>query len=338
MPGDTRQRVSSWGWVTVFLLTLLLAGRQVNWRAALNNNTGWLFAVIAIQQPRERASNPVFYDGTNAFVTHDRVDSNVSDNLYVDQISALALFDRPSQYAINWKDAPASQRGLIHLWSAFRFCDQTNHPAASYRGKCEPNIATIGNALLNHPLLPEIHQWDCRQIMDWVVLSQEVDNLQQHVYWQHRLKEQCPDHHSSYLAQDSNGQIQVALAYARLGMYDRAIAVGESLQEDTEWSWGHFIVAGFYSAIDALPEAENQLLEAIAKGEGEVHVWQYYFTLAELYRRQERVQDASYYYCLVLGSEFDSSQTRSLKPMAESSLKEMSGSERAGITELCGQP
>lgn len=237
----------------------------------------------------------------------------------------LSMISNDNQPNLVWEDIPDNNRGLFHLLSAIRLCDQAGNYYVQMKDVCESNIPNIGNALLSNNLLPLTQPWACTELMEWVVLSDEVQNNQQQAFWKKRLQKECPAYHSAYAAQNADGRMKVAEAYGRLGMYDRAIEIGEDTQENSKWSWGHFIVAGFYTAIDATSEAEQHLLNAIDKGKEEEFVSRYHFALAELYLKESQKQKAVYHYCIVLNDVFDNAHTRRWKPRASSALEDIFG-------------
>ncbi len=229
---------NSWVQGAFVLLTLFLLGSQIDWVAQINKNLGWV-TVVGQLAGGGRDWPAGGQDGASLG------GAAPEPFAYAKHISELVVRPDPVSPAAQWPDVPDDLRGMTHLWSLLHLCADSSRDAALSEERCQLAISGAGTSLLNHKMLPDLYQWNCHQIMDWLVLSDEVINTEQQIYWQGRLLKECSDLHVAYLAQNTNGQIQVALAYARLGMHDRAIAIGESAVRNQIGLGAIFLLPGY---------------------------------------------------------------------------------------------
>lgn len=326
-----------WQVLLILLIFIMVIINQFDWFAMFSANAGWINLVKGLGVGNKETQQKE--KGRAAFLNFGNAANNEGWNIdnisYGNQLAFLSFMDNDETFSSVLSANPQQSRGLIHLWSLLRLCDQRNGKLALLEANCQNIIPIAGSKLLNHELLPDLHQWNCSQIMEWLILSKEVQNTQQKSFWESKLMIECSELYVAYQDQNLNIKFQQALALNRLGLTNRAIMEGEKALAVSNWHWGHFLVAQFYEDIDDFNNAENHLLEAISLDIDEEIIPQYHYTLAKIYQVQDRQQEAAGSYCNVVNIKQDTTQTQIWKPKAEMEIKRMLGNYQIDIVNFC---
>lgn len=135
-----------------------------------------------------------------------------------------------------------------------------------------------------------------------IALSQKSKRQDLADYWIRKVASVFPGREFEYLHRmdDPYGQTVLAEAYASLGFTSDAIRIGEKALSTHNWSWGHYLISGYYRKQHQSLDAERHLLAAVAAAGLDPIVSRYRLELADLYAKEGKTVAAIEQLCTIL--------------------------------------